>query len=148
MGSMAPSQFFLENGADLMVASLINKLDDNEFAGVITLADNWTDADFDAALHGGIGARRLPEGHASVNSVVQRPSSLPTSQIQLARLKSAWKRAQGQKAIWNQMGFSETPVSPASSTLDLQQQDVILGQWGWQVVPRAQPKHGTARSSS
>merc|ERR1719461_2742378 len=46
------------------------------------------------------------------------------------------------------MSCLEKRVSPARSTLGLQQQHVTLGQGGWQVAPQALPKHGTVRSPS
>jgi len=151
---MAPSQCFLENDVDPMAAYLMNKLDDDEFADVLSFANTWTEADLDAALRGGVDASKLPERHATappsgpfVNGDAQQPPSLSTSQIQLARLRSAWKRAQTQKAFLNQTSRSDTCVSPALSTLDLQQHE-ILDRWGLQVAPRTPPKDGTGRNPS
>jgi len=142
---MAPPECFLDGGVDPTVAYLMNRLDDDEFAGILTFADTWMEADFDTALRVGMDANKLPERHAAarpsgpaVTGGAQRLLSLSMSQIQLARLRTAWTRKREQTALWDQMNSS-----------DLQQQhDVILGQWGWEAAPRTQPKHTIAMSSS
>jgi len=143
---MQPPPRSLENGVGPGIAYLLNKHDDDEFAGVLMFANAWTEGDLDAALQNGEDVSTLPAKHlaeqhsgAAVNGDVQKPPSLPTSQIQTARLKAAWQRAHAKKAV------IDSRISPGPLNPDLQRQHVILSRWGWQVVPTTPPQQDTLK---
>jgi len=131
------------------VAFLVNKLDDDQFASVLLFASAWTEADFDAVLRGDMDVSKLPDSCAAfrpsgsaVNGDVQRPHVWPMSQIQLARLRSSWQRAQVQRA------FLESRLSSGLTTGDVQQhiqQHVVMSRWGWQIQPEVPPTQGAVK---